>query len=387
MRLCYIGNYSNIHTRRWTGFFAQQGHDVHVISTTPVQSSDMPGVQIHSLEVPRTGSYLKDLLLGLLGLPQRMVMLKQLIDRIEPNVVHVHYINDAAFLSLLTGFCPIVLTAWGSDILVSPEKSWIRKQVVRYTVGQANLITCDADHMKERLIQLGADPEVVKIIFFGTDVEKYQPKRRDSPLRARLAPAGGPVVISIRSLEPVYDIESVIRTVPLVSERFPEVTFLIGGAGSMREALQNLATALGVGKNVRFLGALSQEALPAYLASSDVYVSTALSDGGIAASTAEAMASGLPVVITDVGDNAQWVQNGLNGFLVPPKDPASVAKRIIQLLESDDIPLRMGERGRQIIIDRNNLYTEMKKMEELYQILAQRAPLGIGKEKQYADSR
>lgn len=375
MRICYVGAYSNIHTRRWTGFFAQQGHEVHVISTTPVQQSDNPNIQIHYLETHRTGSYLKDLWLGSLSVFQRVSKLRELISRIAPDVVHVHYINDAAFFSLMTGFRPVILTAWGSDILVSPEKSWVRKQVVQYMLRKGDLITCDADHMRRKLIQLGADPEAVKIIFFGTDVERFQPKRRDDALRARLNPAGGPIIVSIRNLEPVYDIASVIRAVPMIRERFTNAIVLIGGSGSLQAELRELASSLGVEKNIRFLGSLSQDELPAYLASSDVYISTALSDGGIAASTAEAMASGLPVVITDIGDNSQWVQNGINGFLVPPKDPASVAKRTVRLLEADDIRLRMGERGRQEIIERNNLYTEMKKMEGLYQIWAEKAPM------------
>ncbi|NKE73151.1 glycosyltransferase family 4 protein [Nitrospiraceae bacterium HYJII51-Mn-bac16s-1-B09] len=374
MRLCYIGNYANIHTRRWTGFFAQQGHEVHVISTTPVREDEVSSVKIHSLATYRTGNYLLDLLLGLLSMFRRVADLKRLIHEIAPDVVHVHYITDAALFALLTGYRPIVLTAWGSDILVSPEQSWIRKQVVKYIVSKADLITCDADHMKRRIVDLGAAPDSVEIIFFGTDIERFQPKRRDNRLRLKVAPAGGPVIISIRNLEPVYDIESMVRAVPFVCERFPTATFLIGGSGSLRGSLQDLTKELGIEQNVLFLGSLSQEELPSYLASSDVYISTALSDGGISASTAEAMASGVPVVITDVGDNSQWVQDGMNGFLVPPKDPSSVAKRTIQLLEAADIRLRMGKRGRQEIMERNNLYTEMKKMEGLYHVWAEKAP-------------
>ncbi|MEK7403983.1 MAG: glycosyltransferase family 4 protein [Acidobacteriota bacterium] len=370
MRLCYVGDVSSCHTRRWVDFFARRKYDVHVISTTDRRCAELSNVTMHSLTLSRRGSYTEDLVRGLFAMPARVSKLRRLLRELHPDVVHVHYINEAALFSVCAGIRPMVLTAWGSDILVSPEKSWIRKQAVKYTLKRADAITCDADHMKQRMVSLGADPEKVRVIFFGTDVERFHPGRRDPELRRRFAADGGPVVISIRTLEPVYDVASLIRAIPAVLARFPEAVFLIGGTGSLAAALAGLAAELGVQDSVRFLGALSQEALPAYLASSDVYVSTALSDGGIAASTAEAMASSLPVVITDVADNRQWVEDGASGFLVPPGQPGVLAQRIVQLLEAEGMRARMGARSRQIIAERNNLHTEMSKVERLYQSLA-----------------
>lgn len=370
LRLCYIGSLSNVHTRRWAGFFAQQGHEVHIIATMPRQDSEPSDIKVYSLATHRTGNHLLDLFLAALSLSSRVAELRRLFRVIAPDIVHVHYVNEAALFSVVAGLRPLVLTAWGSDIVISPEKSWIRRQAVKYTLKRADLITCDADHVKRRIVHFGVNPEKVKVIFFGTDVARFQPGQRDRALRKRWAPAGGPVVISIRSLEPIYDLESFVRAIPPVRARFPEATFLIGGSGSLAGALRELAVKLGVEQNVRFLGVLSQEELPTYLASSDVYVSTALSDGGIAASTAEAMASGLPVVITDVGDNRQWVEDAVNGFLVPLRDPQTLAERVMRLLEARDLRACMGSAGRQVIVNRNNWHKEMLRMEELYQALA-----------------
>ncbi len=104
----------------------------------------------------------------------------------------------------------------------------------------------------------------------------------------------------------------------------------------------------------------------------DVYVSTSLSDAGIDASTAEAMACGLPVVVTDVADNKKWVDNGVNGFVVPVKDPKSLAEKIIYLLQNEDIRKKFGKINRKIIEERNNYYKEMKKMEDIYKELIRR---------------
>src|SRR3990172_884280 len=232
MRICYIGDLSNIHTRRWVRFFGNSGHDVHVISTKPAGKVELSDVKVYWLLSHRTGSYLMDLILGFSSIPAHVRKLRRLFREIHPDVVHIHYLNEAALFALLTGFRPIVLTAWGSDILLSPEKSWIRRQTVKYTLKRLTLMTCDADHMKQEMVSLGADPDKVKVIFFGTDAGKFDPGRRDSGLRDQLAPGGAPIIISTRKLEPLYDIETLIRAVPVVRARFPTAKFWIGGYGA-----------------------------------------------------------------------------------------------------------------------------------------------------------
>ena len=373
MRLCYVGNFASIHMRRWATFFAKKGHDVHVISSTAWEDSNSLGCEVHSLPAPRTGSYLLDLCVTGVSMPVRVIQFRRLFQKIAADVAHVHYLNDMALISLLSGVRPIVLTAWGSDIVDSPEKSWIRKKAVKYMVRRADLMTCDADHMKRRIVQFGANPEKVQVIFFGTDVRQFQPGRRALELRKQLAPDGSLLVISIRNLEPIYDVETLIRAIPIVRARFPNAMVLIAGSGSQAGFLCHLAEKLGIMNNVRFVGPLSQEELPVYLASSDVYVSTALSDGGIAASTAEAMASRLPVVITDVGNNSQWVEDDLHGFLVPPRSPEILAEKLMSLLRDQRLRARMGIAGREVIVERNNLRQQMSRMEELYLALAKGA--------------
>ncbi|GAH34462.1 unnamed protein product, partial [marine sediment metagenome] len=136
------------------------------------------------------------------------------------------------------------------------------------------------------------------------------------------------MIISFRSLEPIYDVESLIKAIPSVLKEIPSAKFIVAGDGEQRKYLENLGVSLGISGSIRFVGFVENDELPQYLASADVYVSTSLSDAGIAVSTAEAMACGLPVVITDFGDNRKWVENGINGFLVPPKSPEALASKI-----------------------------------------------------------
>jgi glycosyltransferase involved in cell wall biosynthesis len=219
------------------------------------------------------------------------------------------------------------------------------------------------------MVQLGADPQKIRLVCFGVDTEEFRPDKKDNRLRERLGIFDSPMIISMRRLEPVYDVATFVKSIPLVLAEFPDAKFVIGSNGSQREYLVQLAKSLGVFASVRFVGYVPSEELPVYLASSDLYVSTSLSDAGLAASTAEAMSCGLPVVVTDFGDNRLWVQDGANGFTVPVNDHESLASKIVFILKHKDVKERFGRRNRQIVQERNNWAKEMEKMQDLYKEL------------------
>jgi glycosyltransferase involved in cell wall biosynthesis len=297
-----------------------------------------------------------------------------LIKKIRPDIVHAHYISHFGILAglygWLSGFKPIVLTAWGSDILIDPKG--FKKSLVKYALKKADCVTCDAEHMIEELIGLGTDPKKIEHMYFGTDIQKFNPRQKSEKLGEKLGVLNSPTIISIRSLKPIYDVGSLITAISRVLKEIPETKFVIAGSGSQEAELKQLAKSLRVSDSIRFVGFITNDELPEYLASADIYVSTSLSDAGIAASTAEAMACGLPVVITDFGDNRKWVEDGVNGFIVPLKDPKSLAERIIYLLKNPDIRKEFGMRNRKIINERNNYYKEMEKMENIYIDLVER---------------
>jgi glycosyltransferase involved in cell wall biosynthesis len=294
---------------------------------------------------------------------------KKILKKINPDVFHAHYVWIEGIIGALSGFHPFVLTTWGSDVLVLP-KSKIMKPLVMFALSKADLITCDAEHMKEAIIRLGVKPEKVKIVYFGVDTKKFSPGPKDKELIKKLGIENCPVVISLRNLKPIYDVETLIKAVPFVLKENPNTKFIIAGIGPEEKKLKNLAKKLKILESVRFVGWISNIELPKYLRISDIYVSTSLSDGGLAASTAEAMSCGLSVVITNFGDNKKWVQDGENGFLFNFRDYKTLAEKIVFLIKNPEIRKNFGEKNRKIIEEKNNYYREMEKMENFYKELA-----------------
>jgi glycosyltransferase involved in cell wall biosynthesis len=359
MRICYIANAESIHTQRWVQYFAGKGHEVHLISSTSPVGNCPQNVRLYLIKV----------LQGIRGVnhPFSTIQIRRIMNRINPDILHAHYVADYGFWAALCWFHPFVVTAWGSDILVRPQESKLSKWMVKFTLKQADLITCDAEHLTYRMTDLGARKEKIKIIYFGVDIHKFNSKQRDVGLKEKLElKSSSPTIISLRNLSPIYDVESLIKAIPLVLSNVPDAKFIIAGDGEQRNYLENLAVSLGVPDSIKFTGRIPNDELPRYVASSDIYVSTSLSDAGLAASTAEAMACELPVVITDFGNNRDWVKDGEGGFIIPTKNPFILAEKIGFLLKNEDVRRRFGKINRGVIEERNNYEKEMKLMEDIY---------------------
>ena len=368
--ICYLGNAASIHTLRWANYFAEHDWTVDVITWhPPAEGFEIhQGVTIHRVLFPphyiaRYGTLLE---------------IARIVRRSHPDIIHAHYLSHFGILgglySSIFRFRPLVLTAWGSDVLqdIRGWHRWPLRRLVRLVLQRADCVTCDADHMVVQLAKLGMPRKKIALVYFGTDTRKFSPQPRDQSLIERLDIAGSPTVISLRSLQPIYDIESLVRSIPLVLREAPQAKFIIAGDGGQRQYLESLARTLGVYSSARFVGRIANDDLPQYLNSADIYVSTSLSDAGIAASTAEAMACGLPVVITDFGDNRKWVEDGINGCVVPMRAPESLASRIIYLLQHEEARQPLGRAARETIEERNNREKEMGKVERIYEEMIER---------------
>lgn len=360
MRICFLAAGDSQHSHRWIRFFAERGHEVHWLSLV---ESDRPIVSSIGFQV-LGGRWTGKTARGVWAATE----VGRAIRDFAPDLVHAHYAGWYGLLGMLARVRPFVVTAWGSDVLFA-GRARIRGALVRRVLMAADLVTCDAYHMAETMMGIGVDPGRIEIIYFGVETDVFRPGPKDEEVLRSWGAQGRPVVISLRNLEPVYDVGTLIEAVPLVRKRVPDVLVVIAGRGSQEGALRERARALGLDDHVRFIGRYEHRFLPRMLCSADVYVSTSLSDAGIAASTAEAMACGVPVVVTDIGENERWIDDGTTGLLVPARDPSALASQIIRVLEDRDLAAAMGEKGRAVIAARNDYRREMWRMELLYRRL------------------
>lgn len=364
MKLFFLAHANSVHSHRWIRFFAKRGHSIFWVSITPPLDTDVIRyANVFFLHLQ--GPVYRIPFFGILAMAQR---LKKEITRFQPDIFHIHYVGLNGAVASFLKFHPLVVTAWGSDVLFAGQ-SLGKRRFVAFALRSADLITCDADHMKKAILQFGVKKEKITIIQFGIDTKKFIPGAKSKKLTDTLGIRDEPVIISLRTFEPIYDIASLINAFFFVRSQIPTARLILIGRGSQEPVLRALAKKLGIANAILFQGFVPNDELTDYLRLSDVYVSTSLSDAGIASSTAEAMACALPVVITDSGENRAWIENGKNGFLVPVKNPRALAEKIIHLLSDKTLCEQLGAHARKTIEERNDYYREMEKMESLYTAL------------------
>jgi glycosyltransferase involved in cell wall biosynthesis len=153
-----------------------------------------------------------------------------------------------------------------------------------------------------------------------------------------------PIVGTAARLVSVKGLEYLLRAINLVRAEVPQVRLQIAGTGPLRSQLESEARDLGLEGHIDFLG--WQPSLEKCFNTWDIFALPSVEEAlGMAA--LEAMASGLPVVATDVGGIPELVAHGTTGWLVPPRDPPSMAARLTRLLRSSEERHRMGAAARE----------------------------------------
>jgi glycosyltransferase involved in cell wall biosynthesis len=151
-------------------------------------------------------------------------------------------------------------------------------------------------------------------------------------------------VLHTRSLEKVYDVETLVRAVPLVLMQAPEARFVIAGTGSHEQGLKGMAHDLGVASSVNFMGMLNHETIVGLMEQASVYVSSSTADGTSIA-LMEAMAAGLVPVVSDIEANRPLVDHGRDGYLFSPGDKKDLSEKLLAALR-EGVPKQVLDKKR-----------------------------------------
>ena len=201
----------------------------------------------------------------------------------------------------------IVGSAWGSDILVTPERSALYRALTRRVLRACALCTSDSRHMSERMRGLGA--REVMTFPFGLDALPAAP------------PAKSPwLFYANRGLEPLYRPERVLDFFATVAAVRPDARLVVANDGALRGALEARARALGIGDAVTFTGRLDADAQARWYGQAQWYLSLPESDS-VSVSVLEAMAHGAIPLLSDLPANRELVRDGDNGLIVTPATP------------------------------------------------------------------
>jgi glycosyltransferase involved in cell wall biosynthesis len=359
MKICYVNKGINIHDQKFLKYFAnEEEFDVHLLSFYGKKLPDINGLTIHQISIPTPE----------MAFPIASALTPLLIRKIKPDIVHGNYLLTYGFYAALAHYHPLLQMAWGSDVLIAP-KNRVYRPIVKYSLKHADLVTVDCEMGKKAIVKLRYPAENILVFPWGIDIKKFNPHVDGRDIRDYLDWQDNLVVVCTRQHKPVYGLEYLINAISVVIKKEPTARFLLIGSGPLTDDLKKKVKVLKIENYVKFTGMVPNEDLPKYLAASDLYVSSSLSDG-TSVCLLEAMAVGLPVVVTDVDAILEWVTEGKNGLVVPKKNPAALAKAICALLEDDNLRKKFGETNYKIAKKRASWDDNVKVLEGMYQSLA-----------------
>lgn len=373
LKIVFFADAGAEHTVRWVRFFAVLGHEVHVISwndfskgSASYRQDDIKGkflpAQLHILGGRRP----EKMLSYFVWLMSLVLRIRKLVKQIEPDLIHSHAVGAHAWITLFLKGFKTFITPWGTDVLIDMKESRINRLLSTLALNKATRITVDAYHMKQELINFGVKSSKIDIVYFGTDTEYYS-MSFDSRQQIRNSynfKDDEVVVISTRTLNPIHDVFLTLEAIPAVLAIKKNIKFVIASDGIERRAMEDYVAVHDLNDHVIFPGYMTMSEMVAFLSASDLYVSSSRADAGLAASTAEAMSVGLPVIVSDNSENRLWVNE--SGILFQDGDANGIADAIIKLASDAQLRTVLGRNGRRRISKDNDYQTEMTKMNTLY---------------------
>lgn len=348
MRIAFLADASLPHTQRWVNHFVARGHECLLVTLEEGGEYDCPTVRLRaSSRLPRFLRY-----------TSRVREAANQIRDLRPNVVNAHFLPNYGWMAARIGTHPLVLTTLGSDILVAAHRTSLHRWRTRYVLARCDRVTSDADNLTRAIAAFGFSPDRILTVPFGIEAGRF-----DSVAERPQAPI---VVLSTRRLEPIYDVETLLRAVSLMRRDIRDgIDLRVAGSGSCEMRLRRHA----VTPRPHFLGWLDRRALDRELAAAHVYVSTARSDS-TSVSLLEAMAAGCLPVVTDIEGNREWVRDGHNGLLFACADAEALAVQLERAATDSELRTRAAEANRRIVAERGSWNENMGRVEALFAELA-----------------
>jgi len=349
--------------QRWAKWFADRGHEVHLISSN---YEDIEGIKIHLIGKKKEGSVTNFI--------RKMFQTRKLVWKIKPDILHAHYVFGYGTFAAFANYHPFVVSPWGSDIAVDPDKSLFHKLAISYTFKKADAVSAGDEVIKNRLIELKCNKDkIVPLRLATVNTNKFHPSKKSIQLRRSICKDNEFLVLYARQLKSNYKPEIFIQAIPFVLKKMSNVRFIILGNGKMKCQLKELAQKLNVEDKIVWGGKIPHSKMPEYLASADIYVDTFVNTSnnevidkgnGIGVLTLEAMSCATPQILPDRIE----VTSGelYQGLIYRPLDYQDLADKIIELLQDEKLREQIGSRSRASaikIVDENVI---MRKWEKFY---------------------
>jgi glycosyltransferase involved in cell wall biosynthesis len=329
MKLCFIGNKSSPHVRKWLDEFSNRGYEVFCVT---------PSIRK--------------------GFVSKMFEAKRRIKEINPHIIHAHYTVGHGVFGAFSNVHPFIISCWGSDVRIDP-KSMIKRLLSKFAFKKADIVHVQDPLMADRVKEIYPHKNIF-IQAWGVNLDVFSPKNKESRWLNEI-----PTIICTRSVKPLYDIQTLLKAIPLILKKI-DVKFVFTNPGF--EKLLHISE-----KNYFIAGYLELDVYKKLIASCDLFVDTFYpfdGRGGQSYGQAllEAMASEIPTIVADrptLHIKPEWYF----GEIFKGGNHVDLAKKLIKLIEDKERQKEIVRKNKESIVKYFDWKKNMDKIEEkLYKV-------------------
>ncbi len=272
------------------------------------------------------------------NLPKLILDFQRLTRKIKPDLIHAGPIQTCAFIAVLSGSHPLLTMSWGFDLMDDVHKNRWWEWVTRYTLKRSTFFTSDAMVTRNKAVTYGMNPEKTIVFPWGVDLEHFKPAAVD-------VQGSTFTLFCNRAWETRYGVDVLAHAFVKVVQQNDTVNLLLLGGGSQGNVIRKILEGGGALERVAFGGQISQTVLPDWYHRADLYISPSHVDGS-SVSLMEALACGLPCLVSDIPANKEWVFEGENGWLFRDGDADHLAEKILTAISQREYLPRVREASR-----------------------------------------
>ena len=299
--------------------------------------------------------------------PKYVLSLRRVIREIKPDLIHAGPIQNCAFLVALTGFHRLLSMSWGYDLVMDAESSWWMKRITYFVLSNSAFFTSDANVTREKAISFGMNPERTIVFPWGIDLTHFNLKTfKRSNVRTF-------TLLCSRTWESIYGVDVLAKAFVKVASVNPDANLILLGGGSQGAKIRQILMNGGAMDRVHFGGQVGQRDLPRWYHMADMYISPSHVDGS-SVTLMEALACGLPCLVSDIPGNMEWIEDGINGWLFRDGDVDDLAEKILFALKNRKSFKKIGEAARKTAEQKADWKKNFGKLLNAYDVIARSDP-------------
>lgn len=339
MRIVFLAAANNYHTQKWCGYFVSRGYEVSVVSFF---AGEIENVTVYYIDCGMDAQKSDGRKISYL-LQARKV--KKIIEDINPDIISVHYASSYGAVAALSGIRDYFLSVWGADVYEFPEKSVLHKELIKMSLWRAGKLLSTSRAMAMQASKY--TKKSFEITPFGVKTDVFNPSKRNRNDNSF-------IIGTVKGIDPKYGIDYLIKAVARFKKMNPDVSFQlrIAGKGEYRKEYEQLSHSLGIEKETKWLGFISQEDAAREWANMDVAVIPSTVDSeSFGVSAIEAQACGTAVIISDIPGLMEATKPNETSMVVKRKNDVELAKAIDILYHDKELRERFGRNGINFVND------------------------------------